>query len=169
MVVAIIWSETTGGAAIAGDLVWANINNGANDTDELFITHDGAEKITSCAFYIQAYSGAYSGGDSAANDYTELMSWGAGDTEGFLINQDHLTAPPGSYVSHKTGRGTAAVPITLESDSIVGGASLGNGEIEGSDTGTEESHIKVKIAVPAAESTAGTRQFDQCIAFTYTS
>ena len=169
MVVAITWSESQAGAAIAGDLVWPNINNGSNSTDHLYIRHDGVNKITSCGFYIQAYSGVYAGGASAADDYTELLSWGAGDTEGFLINQDLLGGWAAGYVSHKTGQGTAAAPITLDSDSIIGGASLGDGEIEGSDIGAEESHIMVKIAVPAAESTAGTRQFDQCLAYTYTS
>ena len=169
MTVAITWSESTGGAAITPPLDWGNIGNGASSEDELFITHDGAEKITGCAFYIKAYTGSYTGTFDAATDYAEILGWGSGDTEGFLINQDLLGSWAAGYVSHKTGRGTAAVPITLDSDSIIGEASLGDGEMEGSDTGTEEAHIKVKIAVPAAEGDAGTRQFDQCLKFTYTS
>ena len=169
MVVAITWAESPGGAAIAGDLVWPNINNGSSTVDDLYISHDGDEKIYSCGFYIQAYSGVYAGGDSAANDYTELLGWGAADIEGFLINQDLLGLWAAGYTSHKTGRGTVTMPITLDSDSIVGGASLGDGEIEGAVLGAEEAHVMVKIAVPAAETTAGTRQFDQVLAFTYTS
>ncbi len=173
MVVAITWSASQGGSAITPPLSWGSIGNGANSIDELFITHDGLEKITSCGYYIQAYTGSYTGTFDAATDYAELLAWGAGDpAEGFLINQTHLAAgggPPGTYVTHKTGQGTAAVPIELNKFTIVGGASLDDGEIEGITTGIEESHIKVKIAVPAAESSAGTRQFDQCIAFTYTS
>jgi hypothetical protein len=169
MSVDITWSESQGGAAITPPLSWGSIGNGTSSEDELFLRHDGLEKITDAGFYIQAYTGSYTGTFDAATDYAEMLAWGAGDTEGFLINQDLLGGWAAGYTSHKTGRGTAAVPITLDSDSIIGGASLGDGEVEGSTVGAEEAHIKVKIAVPAAEGDAGTRQFDQCLAYTYTS
>jgi hypothetical protein len=167
----ITWSESQGGAAITPPLSWGNVGNGNSAEDELFIRHDGVEKITDCAYYIQAYTGSYTGSFDAATDYAELLAWGAGNTEGFLINQDLLGGWAAGYTSHKTGRGTSTVPITLDSDSIIGEASLDDGEIEGSNGpgGAEEAHIKVKIAVPAAEGDAGTRQFDQCLKYTYTS
>jgi len=166
MVVSITWSETSRGAASSAPLDWGNIGNGENSTDDLYIRHDGSEKIYDCVFYIQAYTGSYTGGASAAADYSELIGWGDGDdTEGFLINQTHLTASPGTYVTHKTGQGTAAAPITLLDDIIIDGPGAADGEIASG----EEGHIKVKIAVPSGENVAGTRQFDQVLKYTYTS
>jgi hypothetical protein len=170
MVVDITWSESQAGSAISSPLSWGNVGNGSSLEDDLYIRHDGVEKITNCAYYIQAYTGTYEGSFDAATDYAELLSWGSDDTDGFLINQNLLGSfPGGSYVSHKTDRGTSASPITLDSDSIIGGASLSDGEMEGSAVGSEEAHIKVKIAVPSAETGAGTRYFDQCLRYTYTS
>ena len=168
--VSITWAATSGGAAITPPLVWANIANGASAEDELFITHDGVEKITDCGFYIQAYTGGYTGTFAAATDYTEIIGWGDDNAaEGFLINQDLLGSWAAGYTTHKTGQGTAAVPITLDADSITDGATLSDGEVEGSGVGSQKSNIKVKIAVPGSEDAAGTRQFDQCISYTYTS
>lgn len=170
MAVDIIWSEMQGGDDISGPLGWGNIANGANVEDELFVRHDGIEKITDAAYYIQAYTGSYTGTFDPATDYAELLAWGGADpAEGFLINQDLLGGWAAGYTTHKTGQGTSAVPIPLDADSVVGGASLPDGELEGSGVGTQESNIKVKIAVPTGEGDAGTRQFDQCLKYTYTS
>jgi len=163
----VTWSATSSGPAISAPLNWGSISNGPGSaqTNDLYISHNGSEAITECAFYIQSYSGSYDGDADAATDYAELLTWGADDTNGFLINQDLLHSWVAGYTSHKTGRGTSAVPITLDSDSVVGGASLPDGQL---DTG-EEAHIKVKISVPTAVTTVGKRQFDQCLRYTYTS
>jgi len=166
MSVSITWSETTGGAAIVSPLDWGNIGNGdSSAVDELWISHNGVEKITACAFYIQAYTGVYAGTFDAATDYAELLAWGAADTDGFLINQNTDTGAP-AYLAHKAGAGVVGTPFDLSENSIDGGGGAGaTGEI----LVGEESMIQVKITVPAAEADAGTRQFDQCLKYTYTS
>jgi hypothetical protein len=164
----ITWSESPGGAAITPPFSWGSIANGSSSDDDLYIVHDGTEKITDVGFYIQAYTGTYTGTFDAATDYAEILGWGNDDSaEGFLINQNHITSPPGTYVTHKTGQGTVTVPIDLDGDCIT----VASGG-PGTDTEigvSEEAHIKVRIAVPLAEGDAGTRQFDQCLKYTYTS
>lgn len=163
MTVSITWSESQGGTAISSPLSWGNIANGSNSIDDLYIRHDGTEKIYDCGFYIQAYTGSYTGTFDAATDYAELLTWGADDASGVSICQDADAAT--TYVTCKTGRGTSAVPQALTADSKY---PAGGGTAEEIQTG-EEAWIKVKIAVPAAEGDAGTRQFDLCLVYTYTS
>jgi hypothetical protein len=170
MSVDITWSESQAGAAITPPLVWSSIANGGSSSDELYITHDGVEKITACEFYIQAYTGTYSGSFDAATDYAELLDWGgAVVTEGFLIDQNTESGVADPQ-THKSTQGTSTTAFALSRNCIIGAAGAGTaGEIEGSSIGTEEAHVTVSIAVPSSESSAGTRQFDQCLAFTYTS
>ncbi len=160
MTVSITWASTPAGGAITPPNDLGDIGNGKNATDDIYIRHNGANKITACGFFIQAYSGSYTGGATAAADYSELLEWGgrAGPTPpvgGFYIAQD---SPTWTYAVHKTGQGTVTVPIALSCGSVAA-------EIQN----TEEVHIKIKVAVPSDEDTAGTRQFDQVLKFTYTS
>ena len=162
MTVSITWASAPAGGAITPPNDLGDIGNGSNATDDIYIRHNGANKITACGFFIQAYSGSYTGGATAAADYSELLEWGgrAGPTPpvgGFYIDQDP-GGPLTEYKVHKTGQGTVTVPITLSCGSV-------GTEIQAA----EEVHIKVKVAVPSDEDTAGTRQFDQVLKFTYTS
>jgi hypothetical protein len=170
MVVDIIWAESAQGAEITSDLSWGNISNGSSSDDQLYIRHNGTAKITACEFYIQAYTGSYTGGASASDDYTELIAWGDGDdAEGFLIDQNTENGAE-DFQTHKTSQGTSTTAFSLSRNTIIGAGGAGTeGEIEGSVVGAEEAHIQARIAVPAAEDTAGTRQFDQCLSYTYTS
>lgn len=163
MVVYVTWSATPSGEALETQ-IWGTIQTGESSTDDIYIRHDGSEKIYDCTFYIAAYSGIYSGGATALDDYNELLAWGDGGN-GFSINQDCTnTFPAGSWQVHSSTSGTISTPITLDGDSRVGGAGP-DGEIA---TG-EEHHIKVRVSVPSSEDTPGTRMFDQVIQFTYTS
>lgn len=165
MVVSITWSASQSGSAISSPLNWGNINVGANSTGDIFISHNGTEKIYDCSFYIAAYSGSYVGGADPATDLAELQAWGdAGD--GFAINQD-LTGGfgTGTWVTHTTSAGTVSVPIMLDKDSQISGPGSADGEIAVS----VKHHVKLRITVPSSEDTAGTRMFDQVFKFTYTS
>ena len=147
-----------------------NIDNGDQGaTQNIFINHTGDNEITSCTFYIQAYTGSYVGGASAADDYNELIAWGdawaaAGDG-GFEINQDLAGGflDP-TWTVHKTGQGTSAVPIPLDGDCIVGGPGT-NGEIGSG----EDAHVQLRVNIPAGEDIAGIRQFETVFSYTYTS
>lgn len=167
MVVSIIWSETQDGAAWSEPIDSGEIPTGESGSslDEVWIRHTGTNKITNCAFYIQAYTGSYTGGASASDDYNELITWGNDSaTDGFLIDQETFDGTE-TFVTHKTGQGTSVAPITLDgkSESPSGGGT--NGEIAAS----ADHKIQFKITVPSAEDTAGTRQFDQVLKYTYTS
>jgi hypothetical protein len=164
MVVSVTWSLSSGGAAISSPQDHGTVANGSVGSSlDLYISHDGTNKITGVGFYIRAYSGGgYDGVGSPADDYNELITWGnawatAGDG-GFEIAQN--AASP-SWAVHKTGSGTVSSPIGITTDAGVSSDDeIGSGE---------EAHIKVRVGVPSSESTAGKRMFDQCLAFTYTS
>lgn len=169
MSVSITFSINQGGSSIS-DLNHDNIDNGAQGaTQHVYIRHDGDNEITSCTLYMQAYTGSYVGGASAADDYNELIAWGdawaaAGDG-GFEINQDLVGGfQDSNWVVHKTGQGTSAVPIPLDGDCIVGGPGT-DGEIGSG----EDAHVQLRVNIPAGEDTAGIRQFDQVFGFTFTS
>jgi hypothetical protein len=174
MVVSITWSRTSGGTAVPGPLNHGNISNGSAGTAfDLYIRHNAtAAPITSVGFFIQPYSGTGYTGVGTQADYIEIMGWGSTATStndsGFYLNQNHAGGfPDGDYTVHKPGQGDSATKI-----------SLGTAAINGTGTGTYqdgeiplggEAHIKVKIAVPAVEDTAGVRFFDQVLAYTFTS
>lgn len=169
MSVSITFSADQGGSSISS-VNHNNIDNGAQGaTQNIFIRHDGDNEITSCTLYIQAYTGSYVGGASAADDYNELIAWGdawseAGDG-GFEMNQNTKNGSI-SWQVHKTGQGTASVPIALSRNTIVGAG--GAGDAGTIDSG-EDAHVQLRVNIPAGEDTAGIRQFDQVLGFTFTS
>jgi len=164
MVVSITWSLSSGGAAASSPQNHGTVGNGDTGSAlDLYIRHDGSNEITGVGFYIRAYSGgSYDGDGTPADDYNELIAWGdawvtAGD--GGIEIAQNASSP--TWVVHKTGQGTVAVPIGITTDSGVSS----DDEIDAG----EEAHVKVRIGVPTAEDTAGTRYLDHCLAFTYTS
>jgi len=166
MTVNITWSENAGGSAITS-VSWGNIQNGDEATaKDVYFWHDGTEKITNCQLYIQPFSGTYNGSASAQDDYNELIAWGDGASdEGFLLNQNTENGSS-SYQTHNSSQGTASAPFTLSRNAVIGAGGAGTaGELDAGET----AHIQVKIKVPSGEDTAGTRQFDQCLKYTYTS
>ena len=50
-----------------------SLNQGQED---LYISHDGTNEITDVKTYIAQYSGVYGGDDTAANDYSNIVSFG---------------------------------------------------------------------------------------------
>jgi hypothetical protein len=164
MVVSVTWSTSAGGAALAEPLDHGVIGNGSvSSVSDLYISHDGTNDITSCGFYIRAYSGGSYDGDFTANDdYTELVSWGdawvsAGDG-GLELNQNPAVA---SWSIHKTGQGVSGNAIELATTAGVAGAGIM--------TSAEEAHVQIRTGVPVAESVGGYRMFDYVFSFVYTS
>ena len=181
MSVSIIWSSTVGGEAITSIIDHGNAANGAATTpEEIFIRHDGGSNITNVALYIREYSGSYSGSATAAADIAEIINWGDQTAEddfgGFFINFNAATSyatgwptysdksPTGGFV-HRTGYGDS------ESNAIDLPTSTGataTGEIQ---TGSAAPGVRfqAKIAVPTNEDTAGVRQWETVLRYTYTS
>lgn len=168
MVVSITWSSVAAGATPITDAVYHGIiaaggpDGAAND---LYISHDGLNAITSCGFYIQPYNGGgYTGTIGPAQDFTEIVGWGdvvPFNVGGVVLNQDSLGAfPGGSEVIHRTLNGVAGTEIQLSTNAGVAAA--------GMMTPAEEAHIQLSMRVPAATA-AGRRFVDHCLRFDYTS
>lgn len=174
MVVSITWTKTSGGVAAAEPINHGNIANGAVSADtDLYIRHNAtAAPINNVGFFIQPYSGTGYTGVGTQTDFIELMGWGSTavstNDSGFYLNQDHIGAfPEAGFVVHKPGQGDSATKIAL-STSAINGTGTGtyvNGEIPLGG----EAHLKVRLAVPTSEDTAGVRFFDQVLAYTFTS
>jgi hypothetical protein len=172
MVVTCTWADS-GGTALADPYDHGNIGNGSGaDALDIYIYHDGSEAITNCGLYIQAYSGtSYGGGATPASDYTEILEWGSGRVAsehdastagGFWINANAAgTFPATDWAAHEAATGVAGTEFDVPTSA---GVATEN-EIASGETAT----IRVKIRVPEAEDTAGTRFFDQCLKYTYTS
>jgi len=174
MVVSITWSESAGGASMDDPKDWGNIGNGsAASALEIFIRHDGGSPITACGLYIQPYSGTgYSGSAGATADYNEIIAWGdtatssadaydtAGIDGGFFINRT-AGSPVGGWFAHCAATGVSGLEFGLPTTMNIATA----------DTilNAEEATCEVAIVVPQYEATAGTRFFDQCLRYTYTS
>ena len=174
MVVTVTWSDTAGSAAaVSSPVNWGNITNGTQSTAmDLYLWHDGANEITSCGFYVQAYSGTgYSGSAGTAADYSELIAWGdtstgtgdSTDDGGFWINQTAAAFPAGGWQVFCSTAGVSGTEITLATEAMDTGVTVG--QLDAGD----EAHVQVKVAVPSYEDTAGTRAFDSCLKYTYTS
>lgn len=172
MSVNIIWSETSGGTAIASkDL--SNINNGAESSElSIYLRHTGTNPITSVGLYIAAFSGTYSGAATAANDLAELLVWGNNSSSssfgGVLVSFNGSTWPtynsksPTDAFVHRTGVGDNETNAVTLSATATGGSA---GIIAASASAT----FKMKVAVPSDEATTGVRQFEHVLAYSYTS
>lgn len=153
---------------------------------EIEISHSGTYQITNCKFYLAEYSGDYSGGGaSPAEDYAELLAWGAETTEdawgGFCVNMDavnsfpsgdwpvynnHLDTINGEYAVFKTGQG-ASVDNAITLSKKMSSAMSVDGVIPASASPWPK--FRARIVIPTDEDTAGVRKFDQKLRFSYTS
>jgi hypothetical protein len=160
MTVALTYSTDPGGDAIGTPYDFGEIANGVQSSAlELYISHDGTNPITDCGFFIAAYGGAgYDGNAGVTADYNELIDWGD-DDEGFQIAQNATTP---SYSSCKTNSGDSA------SNAIALTAASGVTEAPDMNAGSE-AHIKVRVSVPASETTTGIRYAQLHMKFSYTS
>ncbi len=189
--VTITWSTSSTFASTTSLINHGNVANGANTSAvEVFIRHDGSNPITDCVFYIQPFTGTYSGDESAATDYAEIATaWGADSTSdgfgGFQVNMDKdnsYAAAWGTYSAKDTldvgdiltftarttdGSGNVAVSAASGVPLHVNMGLSTEGEIP---TGlTPGVGFQCRVKVPTAEDTAGIRQFDQVLKYTYTS
>lgn len=167
MVVSITWSSVAAGATPITDAVYHGIiaaggpDGAAND---LYISHDGLNAITSCGFYIQLYNGGgYTGTIGPAQDFAEIVGWGDLATGGVVLDQNFQGAFPGGIL-HTTLAGIAGtdIPLSVNAGDPVplGGAGI--------ITPAEEAHIQLSMRVPAG-TLAGRRFVDHCLRFDYTS
>lgn len=190
MAVNISWGHTEGGSeynsASVDHLSGSNgtiLNNDAQGkSGEVWISHDGTNPITGCKFYLGQFSGTYSGGASAAADLAEMLAWGdGGDANAFggvWLNMDKINAfvaadptfaAPGGvndlHVACHTGVGdNPANGVNLHVN--MGAAVTSTGVIAAGGTAAS---LQVHVKIPIDEGTAGVREFDQKLRFTYTS
>ena len=181
MAVAITWSAENGGGGISkldhGDVQ----NGGTTNPANIWLRHNGTASITSCALYVNTYSGTYNGGASAATDFTELKAWGDSAVEasfgGVLVNMNKsgsyatgwavynghtVGSPVYGFVGCTATGSSSGTGVTIPTQAGI--ASAGTIETAETDCG-----FQIKIQVPTAEDTAGKRQFDVTLSYVYTS
>lgn len=181
MPVSVTWSSSNGGGAISQPLDHGVDTNGSVlSAQEVFLSHDGANQITDCGFYLAEKSGAYGGDASAGADLSELLGWGdGGDADafgGFQLNMDATGGYAGNwptfgdksgstYNVFRTGVGDS------EANKIVLATNMGLTGAPGTiQTGSSPNvRFQCRVEIPEDEDTAGVRQFDQRLRYTYTS
>jgi hypothetical protein len=185
MPVSITWSTSDNGSAISS-VNHGNTANGSNTTaQQIFIRHDGGNPITGCAFYFGQKGGTYSGDFDAATDFAEIKGWGDGGTAnafgGVQINMDaegsfsggatwdmsesQKTSSDGYKFTMRTGTGDGSSNAVTLSEKMSSSMSV-DGTIP---NGVTSASFQIRIKVPTDEDTAGVRQFDQVLKYTYTS
>lgn len=192
MAVTIEWSTSSTFTSSTDLISHGNLANGVTGSGtEIFIRHTGVTPLTGCSFYIHPVATGYTGSSSATNDFTEVTTWGAGVTAnsfgGIQINMDKTDLYTASYSAlshtHKDeidslkvvaftarlddGLGAVGVsPSTAvelhENMNLITPGQLPTGA-------TPDVAFKLRIKVPVQEDTAGIRQFDQILRYTYTS
>lgn len=185
MAVSITWSTTAGGTGITSVSHGTSVNGGNTTAQQLYLRHDGLNPITACAFYFAQKSGSYTGSATAADDFTELLAWGdevaVDDFGGIQVNMDaegsfsggatwgmsesQKTSVDGYKFTARTGTADSNSNAVVLSEKMSASMST-NGVIP---AGVQDATFQIRVLVPTAEDTAGTRQFDQVLKFTYTS
>jgi hypothetical protein len=185
MAVSITWSLTDNGAAETL-IDHGNAANGENTTaTQIYIRHDGTNEITNCAFYFAEKSGSYTGSLNAVADYAEMLAWGdagvADDWGGIQVNMDaeggfsggatwgmsesQKTSADGYKFTARTGVGDGSANGVTLSEKMSASMSV-DGTIPNAITNTT---FQLRIKIPTNEDTAGVRQFDQVLKYTFTS
>lgn len=185
MAVSITWSATAGGTGITSVSHGTSVNGANTTAQQLFLRHDGLNPITACAFYFSQKSGSYTGSATAPGDFAELLAWAdasaADDFGGIQINMDaeggfsggatwgmsqsQKTSVDGFKFTARTGTADSNANAVVLSEKM-SASMVSNGVIP---AGVQDATFQVRVKVPTAEDTAGTRQFDQVLKFTYTS
>lgn len=182
--VQIIWSLTNGGASLAEPLDHGN-NNSSNilGSTTVFIRHTGINPITSCSTYIRAYSGIYTGAQSAITDFNELIAWGDGASAPafggvqFSMNGTLPTFANKNTVdtlgyTFRTGYGNSSGnAIALKKEIYDAAGTNGNIPAGASPNARFQARIVIPSApsAPFATTAPGVRQFEQILKFTFTS
>lgn len=185
MAVSITWSATAGGTAIT-NVNHGNAANGAvTSAQQVYIRHDGTNPITGCSFYFGQKTGSYTGSFNAAADFTEIRAWGDGGTAnafgGVQVNMDaeggfsggaswdmsesQKTSTDGYKFTMRTGTADVTGNSVDLSEKMSASMSV-DGTIP---NGITNVTFQIRIKIPTDEDTAGIRQFDQVLKFTYTS
>jgi hypothetical protein len=190
MAVNIHWASDDNGTDITQALDHGNSSVGSTTSEQtIYIYHDGTNDLTSCAFYLDQYSGIYSGGASASEDLEELLGWGdsalAASFGGYQINMDaansfaaawpdesnHNVGLTGFVFNNTDSQGDLlANGITLaaamQSDGLGTAGLCPANPPNGYGTGYL---FKARIEVPSNEIILGVRQFDLVMSYSYTS
>lgn len=158
-------------------------NNAVSATAHLLIRHDGVNKITSTAFYIQSFSGTpYGGAYTPAADLARLLALGdmTPTSYGLQLEEDWDAAVPFStFYQVKTGaadsfanrRTIAASSMSYNNSGVEANPSApAAGEIgpDGNTTVGDRGHLTYRMSIPATETDGGIRQFDLVVAYSYT-
>lgn len=189
MTVAITWALSALGTGIS-EIDHGNVSSGAyTAATQVYVRHDGANPITNCGFYFAQKASGYAGAQSAALDYSEIISeWGdesvAADHGGIQVNMDpdNLTGYNAStwglsestkqttvaFTAHSGVGNNAANKVFLKEHmdgTLSGGGMPTDGEIP---SGIEVSFL-CRFQIPTNEAVLGIREIDQVLAYTYTS
>lgn len=163
-------------------------NNGSSNTQNLYIRHDGANKITELSVYIQQYSGVYGGAFTAADDFNKLIALGdaVGDY-GLHYDEDWNAGTPfTTFYKFKTGDGISyETRRTIQTTSLlyynssnaqksdpsapVAGWLAENTNNSNATTYGNRALLKQRIKLPASEIEGGIRQWSTVLAYVYTS
>jgi hypothetical protein len=158
-------------------------------TQELYLRHNGVNKITSCSYYVQPYSGTYGGNYDAATDYAKMQELGnvTPGNFGLMFDEDWNASPQfASFFKIKTGFGDSFAnrrnfPTTMQLYFNTGTSAKSDpsapvvGEVGPNDNGAtalaigNRSLLRFRLGLPADEVDGGIRQFDIVTAYTYTS
>jgi len=184
MPVSITWSLISAGPGVT--LVdHGNAANGeyTSPNQNVYINHDGVNPITNAAFYFQQKATGYSGSFSAVADFTEIKGWGDNSTVpghgGVQINMDptnnsgynattwnlsESVKQTGVAFTMNTGvADSSSNAVTLDSEMATGMT------VDGEIPSGVEARFLARFQIPTDENTAGVRQIDQVLKYTFTS
>jgi hypothetical protein len=151
--------------------------------------HNGINKITSCAYYIQPFTGVYGGSYDAPADYAKMKALGdlAGGDYGLMFDEDWDSSPNfSSYFKVRTGFGdsfatrrgfptsmmlyfnTVSLAKSNPTSPIVGQLGPNDNGADAQALGNR-AMLRFRVGLPASEVDGGIRQYDSVIAYTYTS
>lgn len=175
MSVTITWSETNGGDAIT-EVDHSSGSAGATLSEStIYIRHNGDNQISQCKFYLAE------SGSNPTTDLNEILSWGdavvSTDFGGFQINMNASGGFPVSdwstyddksgtnYNVFRTGAGDNSTNGILLAQAM--GLTGSPGVIQAGDS--PDVRFKCRIQIPSSVMSAGDRQFDSKLRFTFTS
>jgi len=164
-------------------------NNGASLAQTLHIRHNGANKITELAIYIQPYFGLYGGAFTASDDYNKLLDLGddTGGEYGLHNDEDWNNPTPFStFYKFKTGSGVSfdtrryvTTPSMYYRDPTTSSKTDPSAPVAGqlgpNNDGADaqalgnRAQMKLRLALPASETEGGIRQWSTVISYIYTS
>lgn len=184
MTVSITWALTSMGSPVT----LVNHGNAANGeytspNQNVYIRHDGSNPITNCAFYFQQKASGYTGSFSAAADFTEIKAWGDSSTSsghgGVQVNMDPTNSTgynattwnlsnttkttTVAFTMHTSVADTTNNAVTLKEHMSAGMS------VDGQIPNGVEARFLARFLVPTDEDTAGVRQIDQVLKYTFTS